>query len=70
MKQRATRLLRLVLKRISRQGDMAIRLRTSTFETILRANGLAWEIRSDEGYREIDAIALEALVVLAQGKTA
>ncbi|MGN6124167.1 MAG: hypothetical protein ACTHOJ_14580 [Sphingomonas oligoaromativorans] len=59
---------RAVLRRISASGDMHIRVRDSTFESLLRTLDLRWETNrgGDSGYRQIDAVALEALVTLAE----
>ena len=61
---------RAVLRRISRQGDMEIRIRTETLFRLIRACGLDWS--SSDGdettHREIDAVALEALCRLGGGK--
>lgn len=53
-----------VLKRIGRQGDMHIRIRSETFRRILLSNGYSWNFDT-QPYREIDAVALEALVMRA-----
>jgi hypothetical protein len=58
--------LRGVLRRIARQGDMPIRISRQTWTIILRANGSRWEVQ--DNHREIDAMALEALVRLAGGR--
>jgi hypothetical protein len=68
MTDRAAILRANVLKRISACGDMPIRIRDKTFESLLRTLGINWEtsMGGTDGYREIDACALEALVVLAE----
>jgi hypothetical protein len=49
---------------------MPIRIRDTSFESVLRKLGLNWEtdMGGASGYREIDAVALEAPVVLAMTK--
>lgn len=62
---RRERIVAATLNRISRQGDMHIRLRASTWLEILFAAGLYWDTLDSSGYREIDASALEAVIRLA-----
>ena len=59
---------RAVLRRIGRQGDMGIRIRTETLMRLIRAAGLNWECLGDEAYREVDAVALEAICVIGGGR--
>lgn len=67
MSDRTDVIRRAVLGRISRAGDMHIRVRDTTLESLLRAAGLEWETNMGgvDGYREIDAVALEAIAVLS-----
>lgn len=62
--ERRDTLFAAVLNRIGRQGDMHIRIRGSTFRYIITATGLQFNFSDDESYREIDAAALEALLLL------
>jgi hypothetical protein len=55
-------LFQAVLNRIGEQGDMHIRIRSETFRRVLLGNGYSWNFDC-EPYREIDAVALEALVM-------
>jgi hypothetical protein len=65
---RIATLQRAVLRRISRAGDMPIRIRTRSLVQIVRASGFPhWGIPNDDGYREVDAFALEALCRLGGG---
>lgn len=57
-------LFQAVLNRIGQQGDMHIRIRSETFRRILLSNGYSWDFDT-EPYRQIDAVALEALVMRA-----
>jgi hypothetical protein len=61
---RRARIVAATLNRISRQGDMHIRLRGSTWMEILFAAGLPWDTLDASGYREIDASALESVIRL------
>ena len=62
---RTARVLNALQRRISQQGDMPIRISVHTMETLLRAVGLgAWGCGQDQ-YREVDALALDALRFLA-----
>ena len=58
-------LFRAVLNRIGERGDMLIRIRGETFFRILAACGLHWDTMDRECYREIDAVALQALIIKA-----
>lgn len=53
-----------VLNRISRQGDMNIRIRGETFVIILHMCGKNTDHMDRQAYREVDAIALETLIRL------
>ncbi len=57
-------LFQAVLNRIGQQGDMHIRIRSETFRRILLSNGYSWDFDT-EPYRQIDAVALEALIMRA-----
>lgn len=63
--ERSARLRKAVRRRISDCGDMPIRIRTSTLLALLRECGLRWEVFNEQQYREVDAIALEAIVMMA-----
>ena len=58
------RVLRAVGKRISQHGDMPIRIHSNTLDFILQRCGLHFEFDKSE-FREIDAVALDALRALA-----
>lgn len=62
--KRPYRILDAVASRISRQGDMPIRVHRNTIAAIFKALGLQWELGEDS-FREIDALALDALRHLA-----
>lgn len=64
MIDRTERILAAVAKRISRQGDMAIRVHRNTMNAILRRCGLSWDLGCDD-FREVDALALDALRFIA-----
>lgn len=67
---RARQVIRAVGKRISEQGDMPIRISRHTMRVLLKALGLGdWEAGYDD-FREIDALALDALRHLAANRTA
>lgn len=62
---RTERVIKALGKRISQQGDMPIRISRHTLGVLMRALGLGnWEWGEDD-FREIDAIALDALRHLA-----
>lgn len=62
---RTRQVLAALAKRISRQGDMPIRISTRTMRVLMSGVGLGrWEW-SDDGFREVDAVALDALRHLA-----
>ena len=62
---RRRRVLDAIGKRISQQGDMPIRISLHTMETLLHAVGLGmWDAGQDQ-FREVDALALDALRFLA-----
>lgn len=61
---RDSRILKAVASRISRQGDMPIRVHRNTIKVLFRLLGLRWELGQDD-FREIDALALDALRHLA-----
>jgi tRNA threonylcarbamoyladenosine modification (KEOPS) complex Cgi121 subunit len=62
---RTRRVLEAIGKRISRQGDMEIRVSRATMRVLMRALGLqGWEPGCDE-FREVDALALDMLRHLA-----
>lgn len=61
MRGRTERVLKAVGKRISAQGDMPIRISRHTMRVMLNAVGIRdWEVGQDD-FREIDALALDAL---------
>jgi hypothetical protein len=62
---RTDRVLRALEKRISRQGDMPIRISLQTMEVLLRAVGLGMWDAGQDPFREVDALALDALRFLA-----
>lgn len=65
MIDRTERVIAAVGKRISEQGDMPIRVSRQTMRCLLKAVGLdRWEVGEDE-FREVDALALDALRHLA-----
>ena len=67
--ERTMRVLRAVQNRISECGDMPIRIHRNTMKVLLRAVGLGnWEAGQDD-FREIDALALDALRHLAWGRS-
>jgi hypothetical protein len=68
--ERTAKVLRAVGKRISQQGDMPIRISTQTMETLLRAVGLGEWDAGQEPFREVDALALDALRYLAIQRSA
>lgn len=62
---RTNRVLKAIGRRISQQGDMPIRISGHTMRVLMQALGLgSWEW-SDDGFREIDAVALDAMRHLA-----
>jgi hypothetical protein len=62
---RTSQVLAALAKRISAQGDMPIRISTHTMRVLMSGVGLGqWEW-SHDGFREIDAVALDALRHLA-----
>jgi hypothetical protein len=61
MGDRSERVLAALAKRISRQGDMPIRVHRLTLRTLMRRLRLDWEDFSDENFREVDAFALDML---------
>ena len=65
MKQARIRRVEKALRaRISRQGDMPIRVSRHTIRALMEALGLDWEVGADD-FREIDALALDMLRHLA-----
>lgn len=58
----------VLLKRISKMGDMHVPVRDTSLEALLRSVGLPWETNmgGDIVCRSIDACALEALAVLTE----
>jgi hypothetical protein len=52
-------------RRISQQGDMPIRVSVQTMETLLHGVGLGMWDAGQEPFREVDALALDALRFLA-----
>lgn len=65
MGDRTKRVIAALGKRISAQGDMHIRVSRRTMRVLTNALGLGkWEMGEDE-FREIDALALDALRHLA-----
>lgn len=62
---RTRRVLDAIGKRISRQGDMPIRISRATMRTLMKALGVGrWEAGED-AFREVDALALDVLRHLA-----
>lgn len=62
---RTARVIAALGERISHQGDMHIRVSRLTMRTLLRGVGISgWEMGEDE-FREVDALALDALRHLA-----
>ena len=59
-------LIDAVLRRISDRGDMAIPISHRTLQRLVRVCGLYWTVPADEPHREVDAIALEALCLMAR----
>lgn len=64
MGDRNSRVLMAVAARISRRGDMPIRVHRNTIKVLFRLLGLRWDLGQDD-FREIDALALDALRHLA-----
>ncbi len=65
MRNQTGRVLEALGKRISQQGDMPIRISRHTVGVLMWALGLGrWEW-GDDDFREIDALALDALRHLA-----
>lgn len=61
MDERQAKVIRAVGKRISECGDMPIRVHRLTMRTLMRTLGLgSWEVGEDN-WREVDALALDAL---------
>lgn len=65
---RTRRVLDAIGRRISRQGDMEIRVHRLTMRTLMRALGLDWDEGQDD-FREVDALALDMLRHLAWVRT-
>ena len=64
-RQRTLRIIDALGKRISEQGDMPIRVSRHTLKALLSALGMGnWEFGYDD-FREVDALALDALRNLA-----
>jgi dihydropteroate synthase len=64
-RERLDALRRAVLYRIRERGDMHIRIRTRTLEVLVEACGVGGELITDDTHREVDAVALEALAIIA-----
>jgi len=65
---RARQVIKAVGKRISEQGNMSIRVSRHTLRVMLKALGLGtWEAGYDD-FREVDALALDALRHLAANR--
>ncbi len=62
---RTRRVLDALGRRISQQGDMPIRVSVQTMETLLHGVGLGMWDAGQEPFREVDALALDALRFLA-----
>lgn len=69
MRDRTQQVLVALGQRISRQGDMHIRVSRHTLRVLMKALGLdRWEPGEDD-FREIDALALDMLRHLAWART-
>lgn len=65
MADRSEIVLEALGKRISRQGDMEIRVHRNTMRIIMKLLGLGeWDFGQDD-FREVDALALDMLRHLA-----
>lgn len=62
---RTDRVLAALVRRISRQGDMPIRVSRHTLRVLMRALGVGGWDRGEDDFREIDALALDVLLHLA-----
>lgn len=64
-RSRQERVIRALERRISSHGDMHIRVHRNTMRVLLEMVGIGgWEVGEDE-WREVDALALDALRHLA-----
>lgn len=67
---REKRVIAAIGKRISQQGDMPIRISRHSMRVLLRLLGMGnWEMGYDD-FREVDALALDALRYLASQRIA
>lgn len=67
---RTATLQRAVLRRIGRQGDMPIRVRSATLYALIRAAGLDWSQHDGDEttHRDVCPVSLEAICVLGGGR--